>query len=621
MSDPAPSPSPARDRRYLRSLLWLLVSVSFFEGYDGSILSLLLPDVQASFRASEALLGVVRIPIELGLVVAFALTNLADRIGRRRLLLWSVIGYTLFTALTAVSWNIWSFAFFQFGSRVFLGAEYAVALTMIAEEYPPETRGRALGTLTTSDAFGAILVALLLGARLNESSLGWRAFYLVGLGPLVLLGFLRHRIRETKRFEDLAARRAAGLEPLRQSLLEVWRPGMRRDVVLIGVIHLLRSLPLYATTAWWAYFAERERGYSNLRVAITILVAYGVGCLGYYLCGRLMDTVGRRPTAIGFLLGSVVFALLEFQTTNNTVGFFALAFAVAFGLGSRPALSAWVAEMFPTNVRSQAASYTRNLFEVSGLVFGPALAGILGDHKSGLIGNIGDTVSLFVLLQLPAAYLVWRHLPETKGIDLDEVDREVERGGLEALGDRPGRASVVRVPAAIGGVIIVAGLAVGLSSGGRTRPEGVAERWLVAVSELGRPGLHADAMRRAERLGDAVAAEKLKPRPAPQDRTWFVTIEVGKAGGRGVPFAVERRNGLDETETVRGFLRVGTVGGIRIRDVTIDAAARVPSTGGTPAAKAPAWLWVMAVAVALALGPVISALIDRMPRRPITGTT
>ena len=58
------------------------------------------------------------------------------------MLLWSVVGYTVFTALTALSWDIWSFAFFQFGSRIFLGAEYAVGITMIVEEYP--ATGRAL---------------------------------------------------------------------------------------------------------------------------------------------------------------------------------------------------------------------------------------------------------------------------------------------------------------------------------------------------------------------------------------------------------------------------------------------------------------------------------------------
>src|SRR6266699_2047621 len=136
----------ARSDRYLRLLLILLISATFFEGYDSSILALLLPNIQSTFHVSEAVLGLTRIPIEFGLFVAFFVARLSDRVGRRPLLLWSVVGYTAFTALTALSWNIWSFALFQFGSRIFLGAEFAIGVTMIVEEFPAARRGRALGT-------------------------------------------------------------------------------------------------------------------------------------------------------------------------------------------------------------------------------------------------------------------------------------------------------------------------------------------------------------------------------------------------------------------------------------------------------------------------------------------
>ena len=601
-----------RDPKYLRMMLALLVSVSFFEGFDGSILSLLLPDVQATFRASEALLGVIRIPIEFGVVVAFGLTNLADRIGRRRLLLISVIGYTIFTALTALSWNIWSFATFQFASRIFLGSEYAVALTMIAEEYPAETRGRALGKLTTFDALGVILVAVLLGVGLDATSVGWRAFFLVGLVPLLVLGFLRRRLRETARYEQLVVRRAAGLEPPRQSLLDVWRPGMRRDLALIGVIHLLRSVPLAATTAWWAYFAERERGYSSLHVALTILVAYGFGCVGYYVCGRLMDSIGRRRTALIFMVGSIGFAIIEFQTTNAVVAFVVLSFAVAFGLGSRPVLSGWVAELFPTQVRSQAASYVRNVFEVGGAIVGPALTGILGDHRSGAIGNIGDTVSLLVLLQIPATYLIWRHLPETKGLDLDAVDR----AGIGHLGPRPTRAAASKVIGLAISALLLVGFVVS-QLGGHNRPEGAVERWLVAVSEQGRPGLRADAQRRAAGLGTVAAADALRPVPVPKDANWFSSIEVGKAQDGAVPFAVFRVTGNERTDRLRGIIRLREVdgrpfvAGVEIVGPVAEG-SRVPSHGGTPPAKAPLTLWIVSVLLMLALGPLLGTLIGRM---------
>ena len=410
----------ARSDKYLKLLLILLISATFFEGYDSSILALLLPNIQASFHVSEALLGLTRIPIELGLFVAFFVARQSDRVGRRPLLLWSVVGYTIFAGLTAFSWNIWSFTFFQFASRVFLGAEFSVAITMVVEEFPVARRARALGTLLTFEGLGTIMVAILLGAGLQNSGLDWRAFFLVGIVPLIVLTFLRRRMQETERFVEEQKKRERGEATPRTPFLAAWAPRYRRNLVLVGMVYLMRSIPFFGATAWWAYYAERERGFSQTQVAVYILVAYGIGCLGYYVCGRLMERIGRRPTAIIYFVGAVLFAIILFQTTDRVVSFFALMLAVGFGLGVQPVLSAFGTELFPTEIRGQAAAWVRNWFEIAGYVFGPALVGILGDHATGAIGNIGDTVSLLMIMQLPGIFLIWRHMPETKGRELDE---------------------------------------------------------------------------------------------------------------------------------------------------------------------------------------------------------
>src|SRR5712691_10748920 len=85
VAPPDGDPSLERGPQYLKLLLLLLVSAAFFEGYDSSILALLLPNIQSTFHVSEAVLGITRIPIELGLFVAFFIARFADRLGRRPL--------------------------------------------------------------------------------------------------------------------------------------------------------------------------------------------------------------------------------------------------------------------------------------------------------------------------------------------------------------------------------------------------------------------------------------------------------------------------------------------------------------------------------------------------------
>jgi len=426
---PEGGPEGERDDAYLRLLLWLLVSAAFFEGYDSSILALLLPNIQASFRVSEAVLGITRIPIELGLFLAFFVARLSDRVGRRPMLLWSVVGYTVFTAATALSWDIWSFAAFQLLSRIFLGAEYAIGVTMIVEEFPAERRARALGTLLTFAALGTIAVGILLFLGLQDTALDWRAFYLVGLAPLLVLAFYRRRIKETRRFIQTREAKRAGLGPDAVAdevpMLEPWRRRYRRNLVLVGLVHMLRSIPLFGSTAWWAYYAERERGFTSTQVSIFIICAYGLGCVGYYVCGRSMERFGRRPTAMVYFVGGIFFSVVLFQSSGTLVSFFALLLAVFFGLGMGPVMSAFATELFPTEIRGQSAAWIRNVFEIAGYVFGPALVGILGDHSTGAIGNIGDTVTLLMVLQVPTIYLVWRYMPETKGRELDDVGAAV----------------------------------------------------------------------------------------------------------------------------------------------------------------------------------------------------
>lgn len=445
------APGGVRSDRYLRLLLVLLVSATFFEGYDSSILALLLGDIQATFAVPESTLGLARGVIELGSFAAFFLTRLADRYGRRPLLLWSVIGYTVMTALTAFTFDIWSFTLCQFGARVFLGAEYAVAVTMIVEEFPATRRGRALGTLLACAAVGVIVIGLMLLFGVQDGPLEWRTLYLVGLLPLVLLSFLRRRIEETQRFTAEHARRhgvpTAASHPLAApiesagpldadieppldlaphpepaaSFWEPWTAPYRRLLLVVGLIHLGRSLPLFASTAWWAFYAERERGFTSAEVGFYIIFAYGLGVVGYWACGVLMERIGRRRTAILYFAMGAGWSVVLFQVDSKPLSFLALILAVFFGLGVAPVMGAFATELFPTRIRSQAAAWVRNIFEIAGFIGGPLLVGVLGDHGRGAVGSIGDSVSLLMLMWLPGVYLVWRYIPETAGLELEDV--------------------------------------------------------------------------------------------------------------------------------------------------------------------------------------------------------
>jgi putative MFS transporter len=597
-----PGPTVEHPPAYLRVLLWLLLAATFFEGYDGAILALVLPAIRDTFNVPESQLGVSRALIELGLGVAFFLARAGDRYGRRKLLLWSILGYTVTTTLTAFSVDLWTFTFFQGLSRVFLGAEYAVAVTMIVEEFPKQRRARVLGIFLMCEAIGAVAVAFLLLARVDQGPLKWRTLYLIGIIPLLFLALFRRRLRETRRFEE--HRRLAG--DRRTRFFEPWRPEYRRTLVLVGLIHLFRSLPLYGATSWFFYFAEREAGLDPSFLYVIFIGAYGFGTLGYYFCGTFMERWGRRPTAIFYGTAAAISSFTLFQVRGSVlIGVF-LILAVFFGLGMAPVTGAISTELFPTYIRNQSAAWSRNVFEISGIILGPLLVGTLGDHYTGALGSIGDTISVLVLLFLPAVWLCRRHLPESKGRELEEIEAELGVSRPSAVTTRSGTSTAVKVVAA--GIVAVGACAFGFHAlGGISRhPEGAAERFLQGVSSSDRAEVR--------RFG----SEQLATTLFGTNHGAFDDIEVGRADQLGslerVPFRVRW-----DDHTVTGLLLVSDRGTKRLKNMSVVAftpgSFAVPSEGGPPAGRAPRAAWPIAVIAVVGLTLAAEAILYALRRR------
>jgi MFS transporter, putative metabolite:H+ symporter len=416
------SATGARTPRYRRKLLFLLSSATFFEGYDTFVLSFVLALVLGDLGGTEAQAGWIRAITGLGAVVAFLLSAQADRIGRRRLLLITILGYTLCGALTAVSPGLLWLTVAQFGAQVFLGAEWAVAITIVVEEFPRDERGRALGLVTSMNTLGGIFVGILAFIGLQDTPLGWRAFFVVGLIPLVLIGIGRRSMLETERYESVRSD-PAGERLDHASLWEPWRPAYRATVLAVGLVTFFRFAVVSSAAFWWAYYAQQEVGMSVSLSGLYLAASGIVGVLGFLVAGRTMDRFGRKPVFVAYMAGALVFGAWLFQIHDAGPMLPVLCLAIFFGLGSVAITSAFSTEPFPTYVRSRAAAWCRNAFEIPGGILGPLVVGVLGDHVSGAIGSIGDAMSLMVIALLPVTIFVClRYVPETRGTDLTHLD-------------------------------------------------------------------------------------------------------------------------------------------------------------------------------------------------------
>ena len=180
--------------------------------------------------------------IRLGYLLALPIASYADRFGRRRLLLYSVIFYTVATGASALAPGVRTFVAFQFVARAFAAAEAAVALVILSEVVEASVRGYSIGLLGALAISGYGLAAIVF-ALIDVIPFGWRGLYLLALIPLAVIMPLRRHLPETERFSQAAENRGAVgfFTPLAELLRNY--PRSLLPVLVVTFLYFMGSTP------------------------------------------------------------------------------------------------------------------------------------------------------------------------------------------------------------------------------------------------------------------------------------------------------------------------------------------------------------------------------------------
>jgi putative MFS transporter len=407
---------------YLWHLLFFVSIATLFEGYDAVITGMALPYLGKDFGVGPKELGFATSVISIGTIVAFVPVRLADRYGRRPLLLLSVSGYSLFTILTAFSTGLYDFVLYQFIARALMVTEIGVGAVVLAEELPARYRGIGVAVMIGAGALGFLLAASLF-SLFADTTLGWRWLYLSGGGLLPVVGVYWRTLRETQRW----------LEQQHVQMVHAWR-GWRQSVVEwsreMKVVYqpqyrgrLVAVTALWFSTNFWSgllyflpYYVINERGWTPGQLSTTLLLAHTLGLLGYILAGPLLDGIGRKPTVyLYFGLGGIVSMVCFIAQASPVI---TVCYTATIAMMAIWTISATIsAEVFPTSMRATANAVTNNLQGRIGMVLAPALVGAL----SSTVGSVGTTVALLVPGVWLCIPLVWCFLPETRRKTLEDI--------------------------------------------------------------------------------------------------------------------------------------------------------------------------------------------------------
>jgi MFS family permease len=355
---------------------------------------------------------------------------IADYIGRVRTLAYSILIYSVFTALQGLSQGILDFAVYRFIAGLGTGAELMVGIPLLTETLGETHRAKVAGIMMTGGAVGTFVGAWAYGL---VGGYGWRYVFFVGIVPAILLAVIRRRMLEPDRFADVQERRRAVNAGLRDEIgdREFMRfvPGQlfskeHRYNTMVGVLFGLGSLLAIWTTVIWLptilSLMAQKSGAADATAAVPF-VSHGMmlwslgGIAGYIAFGFIADAIGRRGTVVFYSAGTIVFGLILYLALPAYEPWYPVVLPIFgfFVFGVFSGYAVYLPELFPTHIRSTAVGFCTGSARII-TSFGPLVAGLLVGAFGGSFNRVTAFMTCFAVLSI-VAMLLGR---ETKGAPL-----------------------------------------------------------------------------------------------------------------------------------------------------------------------------------------------------------
>lgn len=387
-----------------------------FDFYDLLLLSFLI----ASTPITKDLgLSAYDVSVLLGTALAFTAVGglaggaLADRFGRKPLLMITILVYSVGTLLSGLATGMWTLMAARAITGLGVGGEWAVAHALVGETVPPHVRGR-YGSYLQSGAAFARFFATVVGNFLAPW-IGWRLSFILSALPALMVVFIRRQMPESDVW--LAHRAEASIANARQVRVvgEMLGPALRRTTTIATTLTTCNMAAYWFKTIWLPTYFHQVRGLS-LGASANLLFMDQLGSLvGYVGLGAIIDRLGRRPSFMLFSMikavGLVIITLGWDLVASSPLLLYGAMLLIGFGEGNWGAIGPLLNEVFPTRLRAAALGIIYNLSR--GVQFlAPIVITFVAARSS-----FGAGIALAAPFAVLAGLTVWA-LPETKGVRL-----------------------------------------------------------------------------------------------------------------------------------------------------------------------------------------------------------
>ena len=343
----------------------------------------------------------------------------ADRFGRTKTLVVTILIYALFTGMAALSATWWQLALYRFLTALGIGGEWAAGAALVAEVWPEEKRARAAGILQSAWAAG-FLIAAVVNLLMRES--GWRPIFVVGVAPAIVALVVRMWVKEPERWVKAHEReRQLGATPS-QKLAELFQPALLRSTIVGSGLAFVAVFGLWGATNWTPTLVRSLPQLHAMDAAtLTSYVSYATimlnagALVGYLSFGPLADRFGRRAVFALMCVGSLVMLPVTFLTPRSYANVLLLLPLLGFfNNGIFSGFPIYLPELYPTRLRATGAGFCFNVGRVLASA-GPFLTGFLVTALGGF-GRAASAIALIYVVGL----MILPFAPETKGQPLPE---------------------------------------------------------------------------------------------------------------------------------------------------------------------------------------------------------
>jgi MFS family permease len=392
--------------------LCALSAAALLANFCGGLLSQNADAVTSAFGRSDQALGVALAVARAGVLVSLVAIALADRLGRRRLILATLVGACAANLVAAAAPSFEVFTGAQLFTRALVNSALIVAGIAAVEDAPEGARAFATGMYALALGAGIGLTVVLLPLA-DLGDYGWRISFALSAATVLLVPVIARHLKETTRYVDIVDRPPRQRGRVREVLDHLY--GAR--FLLLGLAAFLTNLFSAPSSQLTNRYLTHAHAFSNSDVALFRFVTAGVpGIVGVLLASRLAESRGRRPVAVVGLLVATGFQVAFFLAGATWILWLAPTIAIVAAACAALSLGTLDAELFPTEVRG-----TSNGFLLVSAVAGSAVGLVLATQLKDLVGGLGPGIAICGTASLLAAILVVPRLPETAELMLDDV--------------------------------------------------------------------------------------------------------------------------------------------------------------------------------------------------------